>query len=72
MRKLMGAGAVAVLMLWTGPVAAQSPCWWDGHTWRCPWNEHRREEWRDRGWREHEWRDEHRREWCEHHPYECR
>ena len=29
--------------------------------------------WRGHGreWREHEWRENERREWCEHHPYQC-
>ena len=31
------------------------------------------EGWRGRGHesREHEWREHERREWCEHHPYQC-
>lgn len=73
---LGGALVVALIFFLTmSPAYTQSPCWWDGRIYHCPWDYERMERRRDM-WHENEWHERERREqrehWCFEHPRECR
>jgi hypothetical protein len=62
MQSLVVAVGAAALLVGASALPARA----DDDGWRGRGHERREHE-----WREHEWREHERREWCEHHPYQC-